>query len=119
MGRGRRRKPHVENDKGGQTTLQDRRDESISTQEQMDKSNDDEEGEGEGQCKRKRKGESADFLFGAEKESRAKLDAENDEASGDEDNADVMNANDEQPSKSSAKRSLLLSRPTKCLSLSS
>ena len=90
-------KPHVEKDTAGQTTSQDKRDESISTNEQKDKSNNDEEGEGEEQSKRKRKGESAEFSFGAEKESRAKLDAERDEASGDDDNADFMNANDEQP----------------------
>jgi len=89
--------PHVKKDKAGQTTSQDKRDESISTNEQKDKSNNDEEGEGEEQSKRKRKGESAEFSFGAEKESRAKLDAERDEASGDDDNADFMNANDEQP----------------------
>jgi len=75
------------------------RDEPISTQEQKDKSQDDKEGEGEGQRKRKGKDESADFSFGVEKESRAKLDAEKDEASGDDDNADFMNANDEQPIK--------------------
>jgi len=90
-------KPHVEKDTAGQTTSQDKRDEPISTKEQKDKPNDDEEGEGEGQTKRKRKGESAEFSFGAEKESRAKLDAEHDEASGDDVNADFMNANDEQP----------------------
>ena len=65
--------------------------------EQKDKSNDDEEGEVEGQSKRKRKGESAEFLFGAEKESHAKLDAESDEAPGDDDNEDFINVNDEQP----------------------
>jgi len=66
-------KPHVEKDKAGQTTSQDKRDESISTKEQTDKSNDDEEEEGEEQSKRKRKGESAESSFGAEKESRANL----------------------------------------------
>jgi len=91
-------KPHVEKDKAGQTTSQDKRDEPISTKEQKNKSNDDEEGEGEGQSKRKRKGKSAESSFGAaEKESRAKLDAERDEASGDDDNGDFMNSNDEQP----------------------
>jgi len=90
-------KSHVEKDKAGQTTSQDRRDEPIVTKEQKDKSNDDEEREGEEQSKRKRKGETAEFSFGAEKESRAKLDAESDEASGDDDNADFMKVNDEQP----------------------
>jgi len=90
-------KPHVEKDKAGQTTSQDRRDEPIVTKVQKDTSNDDEEGEGEEQSKRKRKGESAEFSFGAEKECRAKLDAESDEASGDDDNADFMKVNDEQP----------------------
>jgi len=90
-------KTHVEKDKAGQTTSQDRNDEPIVTKEQKDKSNDDEEGKGEGQSKRKRKGESAESSFGAEKESRAKLDAESDEASGDDDNADFMKVNDEQP----------------------
>jgi len=90
-------KPHVEKDKAGQTTSQDRRDEPIVTKEQKDKLNDDEEREGEEQSKRKRKGESAEFSFGAEKESRAKLDAESDEASGHDDNADFMKVNDEQP----------------------
>ena len=69
-------KIHVGKDKAGQTTSQDRRDEPIVTKEQRDKSNDDVAGEGEGQSKRKRKGESAEFSFGAEKESRAKLDAD-------------------------------------------
>jgi len=41
-------KPHVEKDKVGQTTSQDKRDEPISTKEQKDKSKDDEEGEDEG-----------------------------------------------------------------------
>jgi len=92
-------KPHVEKDKAGQTTSQDRRDEPIVTKGQKDKSNDDEEWESEEQSKRKRKGESAEFSFGAEKESRAKLDAESDEASGDDDNADFMKVDDEQPIK--------------------
>jgi len=58
------------------------RDESISTHEQKNKSNNDKEGESEGQSKRKCQDTSADFSFGVENESCAKLDAENDEASG-------------------------------------
>jgi len=58
------------------------------TKKQKDKLNNNEEREGEEQRKRKRKGERSEFSFGAEKESRAKLDAGSDEVSGDDDNAD-------------------------------
>jgi len=91
-----RGKAHGDNNKGGQTSSQDMRNEPISTKEQEDKSNDDEEGAGGGQSKRKRKDERANYLFGVGKEG-AKLDAKNDEASGHDDNADSMDANDEQP----------------------
>jgi len=84
-------KARDDDNKGGQASSLLKTNEPLPTKKQNDKSKNNKEGEGGGQSKRRRRDDHDNASHGVGKED-AKLDTENDEASGEDDNADFMDS---------------------------